>query len=229
MAEPRVFVSMGSPYTAELLAFRDALETLLRDRCGLDPRIIGKNEYPTGSPLTKIIEVMRECDGVIVVANERKFVELGKEKRGSPQETELQRSRYTTPWNHIESAIAYSLGLPIYVISQTGVHAEGLIESKSDWPVQEIDFEPHVLELPPVLDSLRAWVDERVRVRHRGARAGVGEAGERKSFLSFRLSDFTIHDWTVIAAMAVGLVLIGALIEKLDPSLLDFITAMKGA
>ena len=61
MAEPRVFVSMGSPYTAELLAFRDALETLLRDRCGVDPRIIGKNEYPTGSPLTKIIEVMREC------------------------------------------------------------------------------------------------------------------------------------------------------------------------
>ena len=225
MAEPRIFVSMGSPYTAELLAFRDALETLLRDRCGVDPRIIGKNEYPTASPLTKIIEVMRECHGLVLVANERKFVELGKEKRGSPQETELQRSRYTTPWNHIESAIAYSLGLPIYVISQTGVHPEGLIESKSDWPVQEIDFEPAVLESPPVLDSLRAWVDERVRPHHRGEGATTTE---RKSLLSFRLSDFTLHDWAVIVPMAVGLVLLGAVIDKLDPRLLDLFSSLKG-
>ncbi|HEY3815042.1 MAG TPA: hypothetical protein VGL66_17630 [Caulobacteraceae bacterium] len=168
---------------------------------------------------------MRECHGMVVVANERKFVELGKEKRGSPQETELQRSRYTTPWNHIESAIAYSLGLPIYIISQTGVHAEGMIESKSDWPVQEIEFDPEVLRSPPVLDSLRAWVDERVRPHHRGEGA---TAAERKPFLSFRITDFTIHDWTVIAALAAGLVAIGAVIEKIDPRLLDFFSALKG-
>jgi hypothetical protein len=71
MATARLFISMGTPYTPQLSAFRAALETVLRERFGVDPRIMGKNEYPTGSPLPKIVEVMKSCDGVIVVANER--------------------------------------------------------------------------------------------------------------------------------------------------------------
>src|SRR5262245_35309084 len=111
MTTPRIFISMGTPYTDEYLQFRDGLEEFLRSSCMADPRIIDKHEYPLGSALEKIRDVMRTCHGVLVVAYERKYIEAGIEKRGSEKETRLEKLRYTTVWNHIESAIAYSLGL----------------------------------------------------------------------------------------------------------------------
>src|SRR5271165_7263999 len=112
MTECRVFISMGTPYTTEYMAFRDRLEQFLRDGCGVDPRIIGKNEYPSGSPLQKIKDVMTTCSGVVIVAYERKYVQIGAEKRKGESPTAIEEEIYTTPWNHIESAMAYSLGIP---------------------------------------------------------------------------------------------------------------------
>jgi hypothetical protein len=162
MTPPRVFISMGTPYTAAYKQFRDELETFLRDNCGVDPRIVGKNEYPTGSPLAHIRSVMRQCAGVIIVAYERKYLETGVEKRGAEAAQKLKNRTYTTPWNHIESAIAYSLDLPLYIFCQTGLCEEGLIEAKLDWYVQHVDFEPGVLLRPDVSESIRAWVNTRV-------------------------------------------------------------------
>jgi hypothetical protein len=145
MAAPRVFVSMGTPYTEEFGKFRDELDSLLRNTCGVDPRIIGKNEYPAGNPLTHIYDVMRSCHGVIVVAYERKFLESGVEKRGGDAAQSISRRTYTTPWNDIESAMAYSLGIPLYVLCQKGLSEEGLIESKLDWFVQYVEISPAAL------------------------------------------------------------------------------------
>ena len=122
METPRIFISMGTPYTEQYSQFRDELELFLRDTCKVDPRIIGKNEYPSGSPLEKIREVMRGCHGVLVVAYERKFLEAGIEKRGGAAPQQLNGLTYTTAWNHIESAMVFSFGLPLYIISST------------DWP-----------------------------------------------------------------------------------------------
>jgi len=161
MAEPRIFISMGTPYTETFEQFRDALEKFLR-RCRADPRIIGVNEYPTGNPLAKIRDVMRSCHGVIVVAYERKFLQAGIEKRTGATPIILNERSYTTPWNHIESAMAYSLGLPIYIICQRGLTEEGLIETKADWYVQHMELTPEALATTAVSESLRTWVAESV-------------------------------------------------------------------
>jgi hypothetical protein len=162
MATPRVFISMGTPYNQTYKDFRDGLESFLRDSCGVDPRIIGKNEYPSGSPLTHIRSVMRQCAGVIIVAYERKYLEAGVEKRGADSERKLENRTYTTPWNHVESAIAYSLDLPLYIICQKGLSEEGLIEDKIDWYVQYIDLKPEALSTPNLTGSIRSWVNSRV-------------------------------------------------------------------
>lgn len=165
MATPRIFISMGTPYNDDSARFRDALENLLRDQCGADPRIIGKNEYPDGSPLNKIKSVIESCDGMIVVAYERKFLKLGVEKRFGSQPVGLEDKTYTTPWNHIESALAYSLGLPIYIICQRGLSEEGLIESKIDWYVQYVDIVPTELSRAEVSQSIAHWITSRVASR----------------------------------------------------------------
>jgi hypothetical protein len=162
MEPPRVFISMGTPFTDQYARFRDELENLLRDRCGVNPRIIGKNEYPPGNPLSHIRAVMRECHGIVVVAYERTYLEKGLEKRGGLSATKIGNRAYTTPWNHIESAIAYGLDLPIYILCQSGLTEEGLIETKADWYVQHLDFLPETLSKPEIAESIRAWINGRV-------------------------------------------------------------------
>ena len=190
---PRVFVSMGTPYTDDYVLFRDALERLLRDQCRVDPRIIGKNEYPAGSPIQHINETMRTCDGVIIVAYERKRVLKGIERPGGADQRALDNAKLTTPWNHIESAIAYSLGLPLYIIAQRGLTEEGLIEAKADWYVQKIDFTNDSLRRPEVFESLSSWVRERVVKQARHRRSPL------ENFLKLRLTELTIEEWIILA------------------------------
>jgi hypothetical protein len=170
VADPRIFISMGTPYAPKYVEFRSALEQFFREN-GVDPRILGVNEYPAGNPLSKIRDVMETCAGVVIVAYERKYVGNGLEKRSAPAPIDIDKKTYTTPWNHIESALAYSLDLPIYIICENGLTEEGLIETRLDWYVQRIDFHPDRLRDPAVVQSVRAWIDDRVRPRSRKPRA----------------------------------------------------------
>jgi hypothetical protein len=132
---------------------------------------------------------------VIIVAYERKFVTAGFERRGGVTERLISEEKYTTPWNHVESAMAFALRLPLYVICENGITEEGLIESKVDWFVNRIDFSSSILFSPSVTDSIRSWVTERV----------IPYSRRPKSLLSFaaklRLSEMTGEEWTAIIAM----------------------------
>lgn len=212
MAEPRIFISMGTPYTEEFEQFRDALEKFLR-RCRADPRIIGVNEYPAGNPLTKIREVMKSCHGVIVVAYERKYLQTGVEKRTGAAPVALAERTYTTPWNHIESAMAYSLGLPIYIICQRGLTEEGLIETKADWYVQHMELTTDALATTAVSESLRNWLAESVAPVAEKPRAWKTLEG------ALKLSEMTPKEiWGALALLG-GIFAMGVAFGRWVPSL----------
>jgi hypothetical protein len=196
MPTPRVFISMGTPYRSEYLEFRDALVLLLRDRLGVDPRMLGLNEYSPGNPVNKIREVMSTCDGVLVVAYERKQITRGLERRGASNERNISGENLTTPWNHVESAMAFSLRLPLYIIAENGLAEEGLIESKVDWFVQSIDFTATALATRDVEESLRSWIIERVVPYSKKSKALLA------GFARLRLSEMTGEEWTAILALA---------------------------
>jgi hypothetical protein len=213
MDTPRVFVSMGSPYTDAYRQFRNELETFLRDQCHVDPRIIGRNEYPTGSPLHKIAEVMRTCDGVMIVAYERKLVHSGVERRGGTEERKIEEEVYTTPWNHIESALGFSLGLPLYFIAQRGLTEEGLIESKVEWYVQKIDFTVESLRQPEVVESIKTWIRDRVALHQHERRRLL------KGFSQLRFPDLTIQEWIYLFGLMTASFGVGAAAHRLLPNI----------
>lgn len=188
----KIFISMGTPYNDRYLAFRDELENMLRSDCNCDPRIIGKNEYPDGNPLKKILDVMRDCQGVIVVAYERKHILKGSERRGSDNQVLLDNKVITTPWNHVESAMAFALGIPLYIICQSDLHEEALIESKMDWYVQKISITPKSLREKSVSDSIKSWVDHKVLPYSSKSREKAVVQGKLK------LSDMTISEIGII-------------------------------
>jgi len=111
--------------------FIEELEQTLRGR-GFEPRTLGVNEYDVDAPLTAIRRLMLESNGLITVALRRLWVGEGTWRKGADvagkQESSCQQTWITSPYCHIEPAMAYQLGLPTLILREEGVVADGLLE-----------------------------------------------------------------------------------------------------
>ena len=126
-----IFLSYPKTHTQKQSAFIEQLATYLRAR-GFEPRTLGVNEYDMDAPLTAIRRLMLESNGLITVALRRLWVQTGIWKKGAnvdwAKEAPTTDVWYTSPYCQIEPAMAYQLGLPILVLRENGVLAEGLLE-----------------------------------------------------------------------------------------------------
>ncbi|MDF7817964.1 hypothetical protein P1X15_10170 [Runella sp. MFBS21] len=138
MEQLNIFISVGATANDTQEKFVAAIEDKLK-RENLIPNTVGRNKFTSGSPLKAINELMDECSGTIIVALERTFFSTGFEKRGGVKERQLTNTKYATPWNQIEAAMAYSKGLPLLLIIETELKSEGLLEEGYDWYVLWVD------------------------------------------------------------------------------------------
>ena len=224
MAKPKVFISMGTPHDERHVRFRDELEDFLLNKCEVDPRIIDKNEFPPGNPLPKIREVMSQCNGLIAVAYERNFIENGLSRRGTLSEKILSKQSFTTVWNHIEIAMAYSMNIPIYVICEDGLTEDGLIETKVDWRVQYAQIQVGEFQRYAIGEAVKEWVSNRVKKSKRGANYIKALNG------GMLASDYTPKEilgaiGTLIIVFAVGLFL-GNLLKQNEFEFLKELTGL---
>lgn len=91
------------------------------DRFELEPRTLGRSDYPTELPLREVYIISKHCAGVIVLGFEQFATSSGTWKRGTNKEYAVDVGstvKFPTPWNHLESGILYSLGLPILVLKK---------------------------------------------------------------------------------------------------------------
>lgn len=78
----------------------------------LNPRTVGRSDYPSKSPLDEVVGLLKKCQGTIVLGVPQIDVQTGKVKgEDIPGGFQL-----CTEWNHIEAALAHSLGHPLLVI-----------------------------------------------------------------------------------------------------------------
>ena len=126
-----VFLSYPKPCMSEQQAFVDEMCSYLDSR-GFAPRTLGVTDYDLDAPLKAVRRLMLESNGVITVAFRRLYVESGagnfRTNLGDRREFELRDCWLTSPWSQIEPAMAYQLGLPILILREQGVLAEGVLE-----------------------------------------------------------------------------------------------------
>lgn len=156
MDQPKVFISVGGTSTPSQEDFVKSIEDRLRSE-NLTPNTIGRNTFSSDSPLKSIKGLMDECSGILVIALERIYFESGIEKRGSANEITLSTTKFATPWNQIESAIAYTKNLPILVIVEEGIRAEGLLEKGYDWYVMTVKPNQNSLSTVEFNGVLASW------------------------------------------------------------------------
>lgn len=78
----------------------------------LNPRTIGQSDYPTESPLDDVIKLMQKCQGTIVLGIPQISISSGTIKDQDISDNIV----LGTEWNHIESALAYSIDHPMLMI-----------------------------------------------------------------------------------------------------------------
>ncbi len=126
-----VFLSRPNPVTPQQDEFLSALSIQL-ENLGLSLKTLGVTEYGLDAPLTTIRMLMSESNGLIVVGLRRyRSDAVYKMTKGADctcKEKKLDVNYLTSPWCHIEPGMAYQIGLPILILRESGVLADGVFE-----------------------------------------------------------------------------------------------------
>jgi hypothetical protein len=126
-----VFLSYPKPCFGAQRAFIEHITKYLEER-GFVPRTLGVTDYDMDAPLTSIRRLMLESNGLLTVAFRRTLVEKGTARLRTDiaglKEVGIDGQWLTTPWAHIEPAMAYQLGLPVLLLRERGVLEEGILE-----------------------------------------------------------------------------------------------------
>jgi len=153
-----VYVSVGV-YNAQQEEFVKNVEERLRVE-GLVPQTVGRNVFTADSPFLAVNELMDKCRGVVVIALERLHIETGVEKDGGPGKAPLRDVKVCTPWNHIEASLGYARRLPLLVIVQDGVRADGFLERTLGRNVQTVTLDKAALNSAQFNGVLASWKEK---------------------------------------------------------------------
>lgn len=122
-----VFLSISKEYTEEQKKFHQGFVDYMRNQ-GFEPRTVGRTDYFMDEPLSGCRMVMLESYGLVTLAFRRYYIAEGWENYGHLKRQKPIGGEYlTSPWCHIEAAMAYQLGLPILMFREEGVSERGLL------------------------------------------------------------------------------------------------------
>ncbi len=122
-----IFLSYPKPFNSSQECFIKQLGEYLHNR-RLEPRTLGVTDYDIDAPLKAIRRLMLESNGLITVAFRRTFISNATIKPNSKESRILNDVWLTSPYSHIEPAMAFQIGLPILILREQGVVEDGILE-----------------------------------------------------------------------------------------------------
>ena len=115
-----IFLSAPTTLNPAQQAIYDAILRCLEDE-RLQPRALGRSDFPQSDPLTEVYYLARACYGGIILGFAQLDFESGVLKRGSPAEKRLGPIVMPSPWNQIEAGMLVALRRPILVFVEEGI------------------------------------------------------------------------------------------------------------
>jgi hypothetical protein len=124
-----VFISGPTDLSPDQDEVRNAIKEMLNDEM-LEPRALGRTDYPLSLPLAEVCVIASHCAGGIILGFEQLRVTAGTRKHGARKDdgkdasraiTSEQMTRLPTAWNHMEAAILFTLGKPLMIMCEQGI------------------------------------------------------------------------------------------------------------
>jgi len=154
-----VFLSVGTVHNEFQQRYLRKLVIHLR-RHGIEAETLGQTFWSIEQPLRPVRKKMQEVDGAVILAMERFHSKEGIYKEGSPLQKIVGDQYFTTVWTHIEAAMAYQLDLPILILKEEKLTAEGVFDrGVHEWIVIEIHPEhPKEITEDPIMRYIDSWI-----------------------------------------------------------------------
>jgi hypothetical protein len=124
-----VFISGPTDLNPDQDEVRNAIIEMLNDEM-LEPRALGRTDYPLSLPLAEVCVIASHCAGGIILGFEQLRATAGTRKHGARKDdgkdasrpiTNEQMVRLPTAWNHMEAAILFALGKPLMILCEQGI------------------------------------------------------------------------------------------------------------
>jgi len=118
-----IFVSCPTSLNATQERSRSALMRFLEE-FNLEPRALGRSDYPAEFPLREVLVIAKHCAGGIILGFEQFHGTAGTWKRGlgkTKGEKKLGKGEsiaVPTPWNNLEAGILFGLDLPLLIFKE---------------------------------------------------------------------------------------------------------------
>jgi hypothetical protein len=129
-----VFVSSPTVLNRQQENSRQRVVRELR-RLQLEPRALGRSDYPSDFPLREVYVIAEHCSGGIILGFQQFIATAGVWKKGTREQRRVARGKpavFPTPWNHLESGILFGLQLPLLIFREEpvrgGVFDEGVTD-----------------------------------------------------------------------------------------------------
>jgi len=155
----QIFVSRPSTLTPSQQAVWQLVEGTL-ETLGAEVVVFERSDYPPAGVLTDLRRVMVNCHGVIVLGFRQLEITAGRWRPDTPEERPVGGAAEATSWNQVEAGIAAALGLPMFVVRDSGVTG-GVFDIEDDKVSVVVDL-THALERDQTKNSLQAWLMELV-------------------------------------------------------------------
>jgi len=98
------------------------------EQMDMEPRALGKSDYPDEYPLKEIYIIARHCSGAVILGFEQFRSERGIKSPGTEKERIIESPvPFPTPWNHIEAGILFALKIPLLIFREPGIK-EGIFD-----------------------------------------------------------------------------------------------------
>jgi len=121
MSKIPVFISCPTTLNKKQADLRKYLIEVIED-LNMEPRALGRSDYPKDYPLKEVAIIARRCSGGIILGFEQVRVSSGKIKAGTASESDIKTEMlFPTPWNQIEAGILFGLKLPLLIFKEDGV------------------------------------------------------------------------------------------------------------
>ncbi|MFN8524829.1 MAG: hypothetical protein U0821_17165 [Chloroflexota bacterium] len=118
-----VFVSCPTLLSPAQEASRKVVIGILQD-LQLEPRALGRSDYPSEYPLREVWAIARHCSGGVILGFEQCLASQGTWKRGTPEERVFDSddpAAFPSPWNQLEAGILFGLRLPLLIFREPSV------------------------------------------------------------------------------------------------------------
>ena len=127
-----IFLSYPKPHLESQTKFLNNMKKDILSKTNLEPRTLGVTDFYHEPPLIAISKIMSESYGLLMVALKQTLITDGEFRANSDNglvSKKIENRWITSPFCHVEPAMALQIGLPIFILREKDVIQDGVIDN----------------------------------------------------------------------------------------------------